>query len=78
MTPKVFGLVNLQGVIENAFYWNQDPADYPVEAGYSIVRIDEIENCGIGWTYINGEFAEPIEVVDLNIAQPISQGAQDL
>lgn len=59
MTPKVFGLVNPQGVIENAFYWNQDPADYPVEAGYSIVRIDEIENCGIGWSYVDGQFIEP-------------------
>jgi hypothetical protein len=75
---KVFGLVNPQGVIENAFYWNQDPAEYPVEAGYSIVRIDEVENCGIGWTYIDGEFAEPVVVIDLNIAQPISQGAQTL
>jgi len=78
MTPKVFGLVNPQGVIENAFYWNQDPSDYPVDVGYSIVRIDEVENCGIGWTYINGEFAEPVEVVDTSTFQPISQGSQDL
>jgi hypothetical protein len=58
---KVFGLVNPQGVIENAFYWNQDPAQYPVEAGYLIVRIDKVENCGIGWSYINGEFIEPAQ-----------------
>lgn len=60
MQPKVFGLVNPQGLIENAFYWNQDPADYPVKAGYSIVRIDEVENCGIGWSYIDGQFIEPV------------------
>jgi hypothetical protein len=76
MTPKIFGLVNPSGVIENAFYWNQDPAEYPVDAGYSIVRIDNVENCGIGWTYINGEFAEPIPLE----AQPQPQigGAETL
>jgi hypothetical protein len=75
---KVFGLVNPQGVIENAFYWQEDPATYPVEAGYSIVRIDNVENCGINWTYVNGEFAEPVAVVDPNIVQPLSSGTQDL
>lgn len=74
---KVFGLVNPQGVIENAFYWNQDPAQYPVEDGFSIVRIDEIDNCGIGWTYIDGEFAEPVQEA-ASVEQPTSQGAQDL
>jgi hypothetical protein len=57
---QVFGLVSPQGLIENAFYWNQDPAEYPVDSGYSIVRIDEVENCGIGWSYIDGQFIEPV------------------
>jgi hypothetical protein len=61
MTPKVFGLVDSQGLIVNAFYWNQDPADYMTPAGFSIVRIDEIENCGIGWYYIDGQFIEPVQ-----------------
>lgn len=78
MQPKVFGLVNPQGVIENAFYWNQDPAEYPLEAGYSMVQIDGVENCGIGWTYINGEFAEPAQEILPIDEQPISYGAQDL
>ena len=59
MTAKVFGLVSPQGVIENAFYWN-DGQEYPCDEGYSIVRIDTVENCGIGWTYIDGVFAEPV------------------
>jgi hypothetical protein len=71
---KVFGLVNPQGVIENAFYWNEGQ-DYPTEKGYSIVRIDNVQNCGIGWTYIDGEFAEPVYP---EVVQPISQGAQNL
>lgn len=71
MQPKVFGLVNPQGLIENAFYWNQDPADYPVAAGYSIVRIDEVENCGIGWSYVDGQFIEPF-------AADISESVQQL
>jgi len=78
MQPKVFGLVNPQGVIENAFYWNQDPADYPVKAGYSIVRIDEVENCGIGWSYINGQFTEPVQEDAAPTEQPVSQGVQTL
>lgn len=67
MTPKVYGLVDSQGLIVNAFYWNQDPANYPVEDGYSIVRIDEIENCGIGWSYINGQFVDPFISMDEEI-----------
>jgi hypothetical protein len=73
----VFGLVNPQGIIENAFYWNEGK-EYPVEQGYSIVRIDNVENCGIGWTYINGIFSEPVPVEIAGIQQPISQGAQTL
>jgi len=65
MQPKIFGLVNPEGLIENAFYWNQDPADYPVAAGYSIVRIDNVENCGMGWSYVDGQFIEPfVEVAE--------------
>ena len=73
----VFGLVNPQGLIENAFYWNEGQ-DYPTEKGYSIVRIDNVQNCGIGWTYIDGQFAEPIQEDSSITDQPISQGAQDL
>jgi hypothetical protein len=71
----VFGLVNPQGLIENAFYWNEGQ-DYPTEEGYSIVRIDNVENCGIGWTYIDGVFAEPVQPEPAE--QPVSQGAQTL
>jgi hypothetical protein len=73
----VFGLVNPQGLIENAFYWNEGQ-DHPTEEGYSIVRIDNVENCGIGWTYIDGVFAEPAQEDTAPVEQPISQGAQTL
>jgi hypothetical protein len=73
----VFGLVNPQGLIENAFYWNEGQA-YPCEEGYSIVRIDNVENCGIGWTYIDGQFAEPVSPESEPAEQPTSQGAQTL
>jgi hypothetical protein len=73
---QIFGLVNPQGVIENAFYWNQDPAEYPIDSGYSIVRIDEVENCGIGWSYIEGQFIEPVQIKQL--AQPTTTGSQTL
>jgi hypothetical protein len=62
-------------LIENAFYWNEGQ-EYPCENGYSIVRIDEVENCGIGWTYIDGQFAEPVALEPAE--QPTSQGAQTL
>jgi hypothetical protein len=76
MQPKIFGLVNPQGLIENTFYWNQDPDNYLVASGYSIVCIDKVENCGIGWSYIDGQFVEPPQPEEPE--QPTSQGAQTL
>jgi hypothetical protein len=73
----VFGLVNPQGLIENAFYWHEGDV-YPCEEGYSIVRIDNVENCGIGWSYIDGVFVEPVQEETTPVEQPISQGAQTL
>lgn len=72
---KVFGLVNADGLIVNAFYWNQDPSEFPLDKGFSMVRIDDVENCGIGWSYIDGEFIEPVEA---EVVQPTSTGTQDL
>jgi hypothetical protein len=76
MEIKVYGLVNPQGVIENAFYWQQDPALYPVQPGYSLVRIDNVENAGIGWSYVDGQLLEPVEP-ELQ-PQPIQTGAEEL
>ena len=75
----VFGLVNPQGLIENAFYWNEGQ-EYPCEEGYSTVRIDNVENCGIGWSYINGEFIDPNPVYldPETTPQPVSQGTETL
>lgn len=60
-TLKVFALVDPDGLIVNAFYWEADPASYPVQAGHTLVRIDTVENVGIGWRYLNGEFVAPNE-----------------
>ena len=73
---KVFGLVDSNGLIVNSFYWSSDPAEYPVDPGFSVVRIDNVENCGIGWSYINGQFSEPVE--DGPVRQPTVEGAQTL
>ncbi len=75
MTLKVFGLVDSKGLIINAFYLDENDS-YPVPEGFSIVRIDNVDNCGIGWSYIDGQFIEPPQLETPE--QPISQGAQDL
>jgi len=62
MTSIVFGLVNSDGLIENTFYLNEGDV-YPTPEGYSIVRVDNVENCGIGWSYIDGQFIEPLQPV---------------
>lgn len=74
MTTMVYGLVNAQGVIENAILL-EEGAQYQPEEGYTMVRIDNVENCGIGWTYIDGVFAEPAPV---ELVQPTVDGAQTL
>lgn len=70
------------GLIENVI-WVEDEVvptlTWP--EGYAVVDIpDDISGtwstCGIGWSYINGEFVEP--PMPEPEPQPVSQGAQTL
>ena len=70
-----YGIVNAQGLIENVIVL-EDGAEYQPDAGYTMVRIDNVENCGIGWTYINGVFTEPAQ--EAPQPQPVVEGAQTL
>jgi len=51
------------GVIVNVSVWEQDPKRP------NFVNITGIANVGIGWTYANGQFVEPVqpEPVDENL-----------
>jgi hypothetical protein len=73
------------GLIENVI-WLEDGnigglVNYPPQ-GYAIVDIPTggiigtWSMCGIGWSYIDGQFVEPPEPPTPE--QPISRGAQDL
>jgi hypothetical protein len=42
------------GVIVNVSVWEQDP-HLP-----NFVNITNIANVGIGWTYVDGQFVEPV------------------
>jgi hypothetical protein len=69
-----YGIVNAQGLIENAIVL-EEGVEFQPDAGYTLVRIDNVENCGIGWTYINGVFTEPTHEEPV---QPTVNGAQTL
>jgi hypothetical protein len=51
------------GIIENIIVWDNENTDAIWPEGYSIILISDIvgtwSSCGIGWSYINGEFVEP-------------------
>ena len=73
------------GLIENVL-WIEDAVsptlDWP--EGYAIVDIPdglvgEYSMCGIGWSYIDGQFIEPPMPVPVEGAtQPVSTGSQTL
>ena len=54
------------GYIENVIWLDADTSEYTPDVGYGMVDIPgdgsyagEWSMCGIGWSYINGEFIEP-------------------
>lgn len=73
------------GLIENVL-WIEDAVAPTLEwpEGYAIVDIPndlsgEYSMCGIGWTYIGGEFIEPPMPEPVPLAdQPVTTGAQTL
>jgi hypothetical protein len=85
---KNYAYYNVQtGLIENNIHIEDDVAptlSWP--DGYAIVEMPEglsgqWSTCGIGWSYVNGEFVEPAmpESIDSTpVNQPISQGSQTL
>ena len=44
------------GVIVNTSVW-----DAETPQGEQFVEITDIENVGIGWSYVNGQFVEPVQ-----------------
>lgn len=83
MTPKNYAYYNIQsGLIENVI-WVEDEVvptlTWP--EGYAVVVLPESlmgdwSTCGIGWSYMNGEFIEP--PMPEPKPQPVSEGAQNL
>jgi len=86
MEPISFALYSLEtGLIENTILMQLSfNAEFVCPEGYGIVEnshsLGEWSHCGIGWSYINGEFIEPPNPIpqpkDTN--QPIVDGAQTL
>lgn len=64
---------NETGVIDNFVALGENSTWQP-PAGFTMYPF--VENVGIGWTLVNGEWVEPIsQVVE---AQPQTEGTQDL
>jgi hypothetical protein len=79
-----FALYRLSdGYIENVIWYDPDTVQYTPEEGFGLVEIPG-ENgllgawsmCGIGWSYINGQFIEPPPPPEP--VQPVTEGAQTL
>lgn len=70
MSVKSYALYNTTtGLIENNVYWDQElNPNVTWQEGCAVVSFPEIENSEgvtiipqIGWSYINGQFLEPIK-----------------
>ena len=55
------------GVIVNVSVWEQDP-HLP-----NFVNITNIANVGIGWTYVDGQFVEPVQPEPVQPSEPEQQ-----
>lgn len=91
MSLNDYAYYNLEtGLIENVVWLDGDTigtlVDFP-EQGYGLVDlptelVGEWSMCGIGWSYINGQFVEPPKPEPTPIPaeenQPQVQGAQTL
>lgn len=72
------------GFIENVIWYDPDAAEYAPPEGFGMAVIPgedglagEWSMCGIGWSYIDGQFVEPPNPsTDTN--QPTMTGAQEL
>lgn len=88
MMPKDYAYYNTTtGLIENVLYIEAEVAPTLVwPDGYAIVEIPGEEGlagewsmCGIGWSYINGQFVEPpMPQPAPETDQPTTSGAQTL
>lgn len=85
MTIQTYAYYNIKtGLIENSLAIDDEIAQTLIwPEGYAIVLIQPEINgswsmCGIGWSYIDGQFIEPPKP-EINIdAQPTSSGVQTL
>lgn len=56
---KKVGVVDATGLIVNVIVIAEGVTT-PTPAGMSFVDITNVANCGIGWSYTNGQFVEPV------------------
>jgi len=64
---KVFAEVE-NGVVVNTSVWSEAPQ------GEQYIETTNIENVGIGWLYVDGQFIEPVQTVPIadNSETPIT------
>lgn len=75
------------GYIDNVIWFDADTAQYTPPEGYGMVDIPgngslagEWSMCGIGWSYIDGQFVEPPKPPEPEPStdQPSTTGSQTL
>lgn len=71
------------GFIDNVIWFDADTAQYTPPEDHGMVEIPgdnglagQWSMCGIGWSYINGQFVEPPKPPEPE--QPVVEGAQTL
>jgi hypothetical protein len=56
----LYAIIDSEGLVVNAIRWDRS-TEWQPPAGCSIVPL---ENGGLGWSYVNGEFVPPVAPIE--------------
>jgi hypothetical protein len=60
---NTYAIIDATTLVINVIVWDSKPPWTPPEGCIAVV-VPANSSAGIGWTYVNGEFIAPPEVVD--------------
>lgn len=76
----IFALIDKQSkTVVNTISWDGDTSKWQPPTEFDFIRIDNLDiGVGIGWTYLDGKWIEPVPIISPALEQPTTSGTQEL